>query len=759
VKGPRVARYWGLAGVCASSLLAAGSALAAPSLAKIITQPSKPAAPAADDGLKGGGFYLEADTLVDDDGHHTVIAEGSVEARYNGRVLRSDELDYNRDTGVVTAHGHVVIVNADGTSEFAQALTLDKDLTAGVAVGFSARLQQNVKIAAARSERRDKDVTELENVIFTPCQICTDNGAKTPTWSIRARKVVEDHKKKTLYFHGAVVQVKGVGVLYLPAFVAPDPSSARRSGFNLPLTSVNGARGFSYEQPYYQVINSSADITISPQINTKVNPFLNVDYRQRFYSGVIDLRAGFTWDQDFTSGGAKFGPSIAHSYILGSGQFDLGDHWSWGFTAEQTSDKLIFEKYSVPDVYLDRGLYAADGGRLISQIDAVRQDSNSYLSIAAVDVQGLRPNDSQSTIPTVAPLVEFHFELPDDVLGGRFRIDASAVALTRDQSPTLVGEPGIDSRRATAGFDWQTAITMDNGLRIVPFVQGRADLYNLNNLAPPYSPTATIARAFGDVGADISYPLIKQTPSATWILEPLAQIVIGPNTRLDPRIPDEDSQVWYLDETNLFETNRSPGYDLYEGGQSATLGGRATLILPDGGSGSLLIGRALQTQNNPELPLTSGLQRTLSDWVIGLDAQVGNGIGFFSRWQMNSENFSIQRMETGVNFASSRVTGYVSYLQEAVSPLGGKVSSLDIHGEVWATKHWGLDIYSIVDSGTWRQNDIGIVYRDDCLRVELLYRSNDTYNPVLGPSNKVVIFGPSSGVVLRLSLATFGDTR
>ena len=762
MKGPRVARYWGLAGVCASSLLAAGSALAAPSLAKIMTPPPKPTTLAPEDGLKGGGFYLESDTLIDDGDHHTVTAEGSVEARYRGRVLRADEVDYNRDTGVVTAHGHVVIINADGTSEFAQTLTLDKDLSEGMAVGFSARLLDNgveVKIAAASSQRRDKNITELENVIFTPCQVCSENGTKTPTWSIRAKRVVEDHKKKTLYFHGAVVQVKGVSLFYLPAFTAPDPSSERRSGFLLPVASITGSRGFSYEQPYYQVINSSSDFTVAPQINTKVNPFLNVEYRQRFYSGVIDLRAGFTEDQDFTSSGAKFGPTISHSYILGSGQFDLGDHWTWGFTAEQTSDKLIFEKYSVTDVFIDRGLYAADPGRLISQIDAVRQDSNSYLSIAAIDVQGLRPNDSQSTIPTVAPLIEFHYELPDAILGGRLRINASAVALTRDESPPLVDQPGIDSRRATAGFDWQTAITLDNGLRIVPFVQGRTDLYNLNNLPAPYARTATIERAFGDVGADISYPLIKQTPGATWILEPLAQIVVGPNTRLDPRIPDEDSQVWYLDETNLFESNRSPGYDLYEGGQSATLGGRATVILPDGGSGSLLIGRVLQTQGNPNLPLTSGLQRNLSDWVIGLDGQMGAGIGFFSRWQMNSQNFGIQRMETGINFTSSRVTGYVSYLQEAVSPLGGKVSSLDIHGEVWATKHWGLDIYSIVDSGTWRQNDIGLVYRDDCVRVEVLYRSNDTYNPVLGPSGKLVTFGPSSGVVLRLSLATFGNTR
>jgi LPS-assembly protein len=739
-----------IAGMCAgAALLVGGSAVAEP-LSKMMTPPPKPAPPPPDDGLRGGGFYLEANTLVQDDAHNRVIAEGSVEARYQGRTLRADELDYQRDTGVVTARGHVVMVNPDGTAQFAKSLTLDKDMSAGVAIGFAARLQDNIKIAAARTQRRDANITELDRVIFTPCDICAENGHKTPTWSIRARKVVEDKARSTLYFQDAVVQVKGISVFYLPIFYTAAPSASRKSGFLLPVLTISGPRGVSYEQPYYQVISSSADITIAPQLNSKVNPFLNVDYRQRFYSGIMDIRAGVTDDRDFTSSGDKFGPMTARSYLLASGQFDLAPHWTWGFTAEQASDKLIFEKYSIPDVFTDRGLYAADGGRLISQIDTVRQDQNSFLSIAAVDVEGLRPGDMQSTIPTVAPLIEARYEAPDAILGGRLRIGGSAVVLTRNQSPSSENQPGVNSRRATLGLDWQSNITLANGLRISPFVQARGDVYNLSDLPAPFASNATISRAFGDVGADISYPLIKQTANATWILEPLAQIVVGPNVRLDPRIPNEDSQVWQFDETNLFDVNRSPGYDLYEGGQSLTLAGRATLILPNGGTGSLLVGRVFQAERNLNVPLRTGLQTALSDWVVGADAQLLSNVSLFSRWRLDSSSLGISNVETGVNFTTSRVSGYVSYLYEAASPSGGRVNSLDIHGEVWATRHWGVTVYSILDGNAWRQNDLGLVYKDDCLRVEVLYRRNQTFNGTLGPS---------SAVVLRLSLATLGNTR
>ena len=157
----------------------------------------------------------------------------------------------------------------------------------------------------------------------------------------------------------------------------------------------------------------------------------------------------------------------------------------------------------------------------------------------------------------------------------------------------------------------------------------------------------------------------------------------------------------------------------------------------------------IQARSQPQLPLSSGLRGALSDWVIGASADPFKGVSVFSRWQLNPATLGVDRMETGVNFTSSRVSGYISYLQEANSSAGGRLHSLDIHGEIWATTTGATTVYSIVDSGTWRQNDIGIVYRDDCIRVEVLYRRNETFNGTLGPS---------SSVILRLSLATLANT-
>jgi LPS-assembly protein len=124
-------------------------------------------------------------------------------------------------------------------------------------------------------------------------------------------------------------------------------------------------------------------------------------------------------------------------------------------------------------------------------------------------------------------------------------------------------------------------------------------------------------------------------------------------------------------------------------------------------------------------------------------------VSLFSRLRLDSDTFAVNRLESGVDFATERATGYISYLHEAQSPTGAEVSALDIHGEAYATKHWGVSAYAIVDQGAWRRRDLGVVYRDDCVRLEVLYRHDETFNGTLGPS---------TSVVLRLTLATLGNS-
>jgi len=743
----------GRAGLLAGAALLA-LATAAPALAQTaVPEPAGPKpVPSQDDGLGERGFYLESDLLTQDDANQVVTAEGSVEVRYRGRTLRANKLVYEIKSGLITAREDVVIIDPSGAVSFADEMVLDEEMRAGVARGFSARLEGNVKIAAATAIRRSDSVNELNRAIYTPCEICAEDKTKDPTWSIRADTVIQDRDKRVIYYRNAVIEMFGVPIFYAPVFWHADPSAGRASGLLAPKLLFSDRRGLSYEQPYAWIISPSQDLVISPQINTKVNPFVNFQWRKRFWSGEINARFGYTYEYDLDGDGDRIGDQTSRSYILADGAFQIDENWKWGFAAERTSDDLLFDKYDIGDVYGQRGLLPSDDKRLTTQLYAVRQSQRSYFSIAALSIQGLRPDDIDRTFPLIAPLIEARWEPEGPVLGGRLRFEGSAVALTREQSQYVATDPGEDSRRASALLDWRSNVTFANGLRLSPFAQIRADAYSLDDIAGAVGgdESATVTRALGVAGVDISYPLWRRDGDRTIVLEPLLQVALSPDSDPDARIPNEDSVVLEFDETNLLRANKFPGFDLYEGGQRVNIGGRASVMYDDGRGASLLLGRSFRAKEDPQFPPRSGLQDTSSDWIVAAEATPFKGVSFFTRARFSDDDGDVRRIEAGANVETRRVNGFVRYLRDNQDITGVQREDIDFAADVMISGNWGVTVAGVrdVENDVWRRQEFGALYRDDCLDIAVVWVHEETYNRQLGPSDSVI---------LRLTLATLGD--
>jgi LPS-assembly protein len=325
------------------------------------------------------------------------------------------------------------------------------------------------------------------------------------------------------------------------------------------------------------------------------------------------------------------------------------------------------------------------------------------------------------------------------------------VALFRDESPIDPTIAGVDSQRGTVEANWQTTYIVGDGVRVDPFLDFRSDVYGLQRLATPYAPDAIIFRNLPTVGVTVTWPFYKRDRGMTYIVEPIAQVAIAPFLAQDPRIPNEDSVDFQFDETNLFQVDKSPGFDLLDSGQRLNVGGRFTMQGDDGFFASALIGRSFRAEPDPSLPYRTGLSGTSSDWILAANSSPVNGLNFFTRWRLDTNTYGVNYMETGVNVKLARFDGSISYIQEAQDPDGQPVKDIDFHGEVFLWKNWGLSAYGAreFETGVWRQSDFGVVYRDECIRIEILYNRNDTNNGVLGPSQ---------GVGIRLSLATFGNS-
>ena len=791
----RARRAAWLAGAAAVALASAAHGQARP-----------PAAAPPSDGLAPDEVYLEADQLADDRRTSILTAEGGVEARVQGRTVRADKLIYDTVKKTAKAIGHVSITQADGETVFADETELDDQLRAGVALGFSARLQNNVTIAAGAAVRRNKDVVELRSAVYTPCDICKADGVtpKRPTYSIQARSIVQDEARQVIYYRDAVIRVKGVPVMWLPALVTPTPSSERRSGFLPPRITVDRRRGLSVQTPYYWALSPSSDLTTSLQVNTEVNPLLDAEYRKRFTNGFIDLRGGYTRERLFDNNG-KYDELADRSYVLATGRFVFDRYWDAGFGAERVTDPTLFRRYDVRSVFGNRGLYPADTDRLISQIYTERTDPTSYVSVTALSFQSIRAYgedalgrptfEGNKGFPIVAPLVEARYDTPVPILGGRLRLRGSAVLLSRNESVISVSDPtGLqplgpqrlagqllsplspgsaaltyeDSRRASARAEWRRDFVFPNGIKLQPVVQLRGDLYGVGsgvlttsnglvNTSRAADEVTTIGQATG--GFTASWPFIRTTANSSLILEPIVQALVSPRLNPDRNIPNEDSVAFEFDETTLFSLNRLPGSDLYESGARFNIGGRANFRWGTNRSATATVGRVYRTEADPTFTLGSGLSGRSSDYVATAQVSPLTGTNFFIRTRLDSDTLQVRRNEAGLDVGWSRLSGSARYLYNEsgffIDPAGvtriGRVEDASISGTFWVTKNWGVSANAVRDLRlkTLPYAQVGLIYRDECVRVDVIYARDETYRAAIGASNSIGV---------RLTLATLGDT-
>ena len=793
--GPRHAlRLRILAGAAASALMA-GTALAqaTPPTPPASTQPKPPPGPtyiSADRADRDGDGNLQASghvsmitdnrtvraDKVTESADGAMVATGNVEAVTvsppraaakpdagpQRRSIRADSATFDPNTAIISAHGQVRMYQPDGTVEFADSMIFTQDMETGVATNFSAHLAENATIAAANIVRRDENHTEMNRAIFTTCSLCNADGSpKNPTWQISADKVVRDETQHAINFQNAWIKIGGVSLIPLPFFSIADPDQEQKSGLLSPDFQHTERRGLTYDQPYLWAISPYQDLVITPQINTQVNPFVSVDWRKRFYSGQLEVLGGYTYERDFNTSGLQFGPDRSKAYVFADGEFKLSPEWNWGFTAETVRDRRVFDQYSLEYTPPDRGLFEPNDRRLISQLYTVRQGDQSYLSIAALGFQslralplppnsvGLRPLEDDNTLPFVGPLVEFRYDPDTMIAGGRFRLTGSGVALSRNASPLTGGAPGVDSSRATIEANWRSALTLSDGIRIEPFADARADYYQTGDFSLADTATHNNSRSIATAGADLSWPFVRASGSVTTTVEPIIQVAVSPQSTVNPQIPDEDSLALQLDDTNLFDFNRAPGFDLYESGNRLSAGVRTTIDWGEGHNARLLVGQTFRNKPDPSLPVQSGLAGTSSDWVFDGEVTPVSGLYLFARGRL--DNWDLRHVEVGVDAQMDRATGYLRYMRTDQDYTGSPAEDIEGQAQVFIAGNWGIlaNATRDLEEQQWRRRSIGAVYRDDCLRFELLYQRDN--NPLLGARD-------SSSIVFRLTLVTLGDT-
>jgi LPS-assembly protein len=690
---------------------------------------------------------LEADVLIDDEQAGTITAEGDVQVRYQGRTMRADRLIYDLNGGSVRASGNVEIVLEDGSITYADAIDADEALNVGAASELRARLGQNGTLAARSALRHGEGESELRNVIYTSCPIC-EGGDRPPTWSLRARRAVQDRESRTISYYGAVVEVVGVPVLYLPYIAHPDPTIERASGFLPPNIGRNRRLGTFYGQPYYWAISPSQDLTTTLRLHGNVNPLIGLDYRKRFWSGDLEIDTTFTNEQVFNGDGDTFGDELFRYSAFAEGRFDISNQWEWGFGVERIYDDEYLRRYDIDGAGERRGPYIGHDTRLISQLFAIGQSAHSYSSITAVSFQGLRETDTSDLLPVMLPFAETEYVLNEGLLGGQVRAQTNTAVLMRDDNPATLAFEGNDGR-FSLGLTWRRDVVFGPGIVFSPMAHVRGDVFSVETVPDDYE---TFGRGLGMGGVEVSWPFMRPGERFDLVVEPVVMASYGSDDAEDPRIINEDSLAFELDDSNLFRPNAAPNYDLWEPGGRVSAGVRATARARTGESASLIFGRRWREEQAVGFTPENNLGGESSDWVAGVQADLGSGFGTEARFRLDEENLDVERVDLAVRASAGRFSGTVRYFgvdRDLLADPTAPSEELSTNVGVELARGWRmqLGLTRDLDSDINLRQDIRAIYEDDCTFLEIAYTRNETSRGTIGPDE---------GIQIRIGLRSLG---
>ncbi|UPT61377.1 MAG: LPS assembly protein LptD [Hyphomonadaceae bacterium JAD_PAG50586_4] len=713
--------------------LAAALAMSVSTVAIAQTPATQPTSAAPSENV-----LLEADEVLNDDAARTVTAQGDVQVRYQGRTLRADQLVYNLDTGVIRAIGNVQIVLEDGSVTYADAVEADEAMNVGAASELRARLGEGSTLAARAAIRRGAGASELQHVIYTSCPVC-ETGDQPPTWSLRARRAVQNHDTRTISYEGAVLEVVGIPVLYLPFIAHPDPSVGRASGFLPPNIGRNRRLGSFYEQPYYWAISPSQDLTATLRLHGNVNPLAGLDYRKRFWSGELSIDTTFTQEELFDGDGERSGEDLFRYSVFANGAFRVNEDWMWGFGVESIYDDEYLRRYDVDGAGERRGPYIGRDTRLISQLYAIGQDRNFYSSVAFVNFQGLREQDNSELLPLILPYAQTEHVLQDPIFDGQIRLNANLAALRRDDDgvgPFL----GSDARLSLSA-SWRRDAVFGPGMVFSPFAEARGDVFHVETSADEYE---TFSRGLGLAGAEISWPFMRPGERFDMIVEPVIMGAIATDDADDPRIVNEDSLAFELDDTNLFRPNAAPNYDLWEPGPRVSVGVRASARAHTGESASIIVGRRWREEQAPGFTEANNLAGETSDWVAAGQVDLGRSFAAEGRIRLEDETLEVQRVDARVRGAVGRFYGAVRYYEtDQALLLDPTDPSREVSGEVGMdlARGWRMQagLTRDLDSDINLRQDIRAIYEDDCTFLEISYTRTETQRGTIGPDESVQI--------------------
>lgn len=649
---------------------------------------------------------VDAALLVADsvfiEGESRLIAQGNVEALYDGTRLTASRIVYDESDGSLTLEGPIRITDPEGDVLIANSGRLSTDMQEGLLRGARMVLDQQLQLASVEARRVAGRYTQLSKVAVTSCQVCGDTSA--PLWQIRASRVVHDEEERQLYFENATFRVLDVPIFYVPYLRLPDPTLARARGFLIPSVRSTTLLGFGVKVPYFMPLGDHQDLTLTPYLSP-VTRTLEARYRRAFRNGDLNVSGAISRDTLIRD--------EMRGYLFADGAFDLARDFKLDFELRATTD----------DAYLsDYGYSGTD--RLVSTLTLSRVRRDEMIAAGLTHSESLRDNDSNATQPSILTDLRYERRFFPKVFGGELRLAAVGHSHFRYSDLDVDGPDddtevdGRDVTRINASANWRNRWTLPGGIRAGAQAHLWLDRFWISQDAG--SP-ANVTEAVPGAAVELRWPWVKTGDSgARYLIEPVGQVGwVGGDANANPN--DESTRPEF-DEGNLLALSRFPAADRRERGATTALGLRFLRDDPDGWSAGLTLGRVWREREDTGFTLSSGLRGTYSDWLISGHVDTATGLSLSARGMLNIDDLRFSKAEARAGWSTPRMDLGASYILLVADPgedRSSAQSEWSFDGRYQITNQWAGDSswrYDLTDR-RFARAALGLEYQNECAQV------------------------------------------
>lgn len=671
-------------------------------------------------------FVLFADEVSRNDQTRTITARGKVQIINEPYTVMADEISYSAEQNLMTARGNVRVMQQaapdDPPSEvlFTDYLELSDDVVSGLFRNVKMLFSDNSRLVAKDGRRwlnhEQSEITELRDVVYSPCDLCKEDPSQPPLWQMKADRFEHDTDEKQMRYHDATLEFYGIPFFYTPYFSHSDPTAKQEAGILAPQYLNTPFLGNFLRNYYYYPVSENQDLTAELSLASKQGPVLGMEWRQRQAKSKITLSGAITESDLETQTNTR---KKMRGYFDLESRMDLNSSWRAGADLKYTGDKTFLKQYKY------------DGSDILTnRVYAERFLGRSYAAINAYAFQDIRPNKTGDQ-PNILPLITYQdYGKPGETLGGRWGIEASFMGLTRPYG-------GQSVQRASASANWHRQWISSLGLKSTVDINSRGDIYGVQAASRDSSGNAREGDNY-DVNRfltsgiwESSLPFVKNGQNRQYTLEPV--VAWGMTSRVkNSTVPNEDSQDIELDSSNLFKSSRYPGLDRIEDGQRVTYGLRGGVTELKGGYYDAFVGQSNRLNGNDKFPATSGLSRNRSDVVGQINAMPSQNLDLDYHFRADPNSLAVKRHELSMSTGPKwlRFNTNYAYLREPPATLTDQ-SHHQIRNTLFTqfAQHWQAFVQDKKDLDHQPKSlltQAGIKYIDECFTITFSAERNFT---------------------------------